>query len=79
VLLDMAEGVAVVEDVEMTSEVSQMPADDVCSSSLPILVIVVGEPLTETHKDTVVTRIATGKFACAMPLASVSVSVIIRP
>jgi len=30
------------------------------SSSLPILFIVIGEPLSEKHKDTVVKRIASG-------------------
>ena len=59
-----AEGV-VVEDGKLYSETSQMSAAPVDSggtlSSLPTLLVVVGEPLSETHKVAVVNRIATGE------------------
>jgi len=49
---------------EKLMETSQTPAN-MCdagdsSSSLPTLLIVVGEPLNETHKDAVRNKIATG-------------------
>ena len=53
------------EDGKLCAETSQMSAAEADAgssvSSLPILLVVVGEPLSETHKDAVVKRIATGE------------------
>ena len=53
------------EDGKLYSETSQISAAAVDAgssvSSLPILLVVVGESLSETHKDAVVNRIATGE------------------
>ena len=63
IVVNMAEGV-VMEDGKLSSETSQISATVVdaggSSSSLPTLLVVVSEPLSETHKDAVVKRIATG-------------------
>jgi len=62
--VDMAEGV-VVDDGKLSSEKSQAPASVVkavdSAPSRPILLVVAGEPLSETHKDAVAKRIATGE------------------
>jgi len=54
-----------VEDGKLSSENLQKPASvmdaGVSPASLPTLLIVTGEPLTETHKDAIVKRIATGE------------------
>jgi len=56
----------VVEDENLCSKSAQFPAAVAdaggCSPSLPILFIVIGEPLSEKHKDAVVKRIASGDF-----------------
>ena len=60
----------VVDDGKLSSENSQTPATMTdaggASSSPPTLLIVTGEPLSETHKDAVVKRIATGEVASAL-------------
>jgi len=66
ILVDMAEGVAMEDaNAKLSSETSQMLATVVdtggSSTSLPILLVVIGEPLSETHKDAIVKRITTGE------------------
>jgi len=62
----MAEGV-VMEDGKLPSEASQTAANVVdagaSQSSLPTLLVVVSEILSEAHKDAVANRIATGALS----------------
>ena len=62
-VVDMAEGV-VMEDGKLPSESSQTAANIVdagaSESSLPTLLVVVSEILSDAHKDAVANRIATG-------------------
>jgi len=57
----------VLEDGNLCSQAAQTPAAAVdaggSSPSLPILLVVVGEPLSEKHKNALVKRIASGNVS----------------